>query len=67
MCERNLGSTLSTFAINRQVGCHERLVRTAYMVCRYSWIFINVLSLYCMIFLVYQIHILTISATLMHA
>jgi putative copper export protein len=30
MCERNLGSTLSTFAINRQVGCHERLVRTAY-------------------------------------
>jgi hypothetical protein len=30
MCERNLGSTLSTFAINRQVGCHERLVRTVY-------------------------------------
>jgi hypothetical protein len=32
MCERNLGSTLSTFAINRQVGCHERLVRTTYSV-----------------------------------
>ena len=30
MCERNLGSTLSTFAINRRVGYHERLVRTAY-------------------------------------
>ena len=34
MCERNLrskilgGFTLSTFAINRQVGYHERLVRT---------------------------------------
>jgi hypothetical protein len=30
MCERNLGSTLSAFSINRQVGCHERLVRTVY-------------------------------------
>ena len=32
MCEINLGSTLSTFAINRQVGCHERLVYVQCMV-----------------------------------